>query len=150
MEFPKLYNFLKARRQKKGICGQYNFVALRGGTFQIPKEDSETFLDLYIAALPSFSAKQFTSLAWRPPLGKFRPLGVDFDIVLSEHYAFPDTDFEELAEWLCELVCMKTGMSEGTVALTRRPAVYKATKGGDIIWKTGFHAFFFAFLVPAS
>ena len=65
MAVAKLQKFLKDCKRNKN--DNYNFVSLTGGRYFVKEDDFRKFIDLYINAVSHFSAKEFTSLAWRPP-----------------------------------------------------------------------------------
>ena len=147
MAVAKLQKFLKDCKRNKN--DNYNFVSLTGGRYFVKEDDFRKFMDLYINAVSHFSAKEFTSLAWRPPKNlDFQPLCVDLDIKLSKNIVIPNDVFIELSEWICDIVICKTKLDSVPIALTRRPKNYRQVdENGVTTWKTGFHAFFFNFLV---
>ena len=139
-----LNNFLSDR---KVISGEYNFVSLRGGKYQVSREAKKEFLELYCKAAPFFTEDNAPSLAWKTPNTDYLPLIFDVDLHIAEDVTFSHETFIELAKIImyhvsCEI--KDTGMG---IVLTRKQHCYRKKTDKGFVFKTGFHMFVFGVLV---
>ena len=142
MAVPEVENLIAFLRDHAS-SGEFNFVSLRGGKYQITKESQQAFLELYCKAAPFFTEQNATSLTWRTPKQDFLPLIFDIDLQVAEEVAFSNETFIELAQMIMFYVSSEIKDLGMGVVLTRKQRCYP--KG--TVFKTGFHMFVFGILV---
>ena len=69
-----LENLLTFLKRTSVSTGEYNFVSLRGGKYNITSENRQEFLDLYCQAVPFFTENNSPSLVWKTPQYDYLPL----------------------------------------------------------------------------
>ena len=142
-----LQNLLTFLKQIHVSEGEYNFVSLRGGKYQVSREASKKFLELYCKAAPFFTEDNAPSLAWKTPNTDYLPLIFDVDLHIAEDVTFSNETFIELAKIImyhvsCEI--KDTGMG---IVLTRKQHCYRKKTDKGFVFKTGIHMFVFGVLV---
>ena len=130
-----LSSFVNQFKVKKGSEHTHTSLASPSGSFYIPADGTQTFHELYVAAMQSGAALHFTE--------KHREVGpfvIDLDFrTTSAERAFSPSDVERFLSKYCELIFQYLDVDECDCYVMTKPGPQPKDGGGANSFKDGVH-----------